>query len=304
MIHYIEHKNIDKQKWDTCITASDNVNPFVYSWYLDVVCENWSALILNDYEAIFPLAVKSKYGLKYLYQPFFTRYFGLFSKAKMSTKQLNEFLEGISNDYKFAEFCLHESHKTIGTTFQLKEKKYQLLDLSIEYSFLHKDFSTNAIRNVKKGEKANYIITNKISAKEIVDLFKKTKGGELAVFKPKDYEALIQLMEQCLALKKGITYAVQDASKNLIAAAFFIKTNNRFTFLKSGVTDSGKENGAMHFLFNTFIKEHANTNYILDFGGSSVDSVARFYKNFGAKDCVYLQLKQNKLPKLLKLIKK
>ena len=78
---------------------------------------------------------------------------------------------------------------------------------------------------------------------------------------------------------------------------------NRFTFLKSGVTNEGKSKGAMHLLFDYFIRVNAEKKYQLDFGGSSVENVARFYKNFGAKDCVYLQVKQNNLPKIVQWVK-
>lgn len=304
MIQYLEHNKINKQNWDACIDASVNSCAFVYSWYLDAVCEKWSAFILNDYEAVFPVAIKSKYAVKYLYQPFFTRYFGVFSKNKLSQKTQLEFMQIISTQYRFIDFCLHELHKNVSEIFLVKEKKYQFIDLSVEYKFLQKGYSTNALRNIKKAQKLKLNISNKISPKEIVDLFRKSKGEELAVFKPKDYTVLIKLMEQSIKQKKGIGYSVLNEKDQVLAGAFFIHTGNRLLFLKSGVTDEGKEKGAMHFLFDYIINKYAGKNVVLDFGGSTVDSVARFYKNFGAKDCVYLHVKQNKLPKLLKLIKK
>ena len=38
----------------------------------------------------------------------------------------------------------------------------------------------------------------------------------------------------------------------------------------------------MFFLVNELIKKHAATNKILDFEGSKVEGVYRFYKGFGA----------------------
>lgn len=85
MIQFVEYKNIDKDKWDDCINKCTHPSIFVYSWYLDIVSEsNWCALISNDYEAVFPFVTKSKYGYKYLFQPFFTRYFGVYSVKPLS----------------------------------------------------------------------------------------------------------------------------------------------------------------------------------------------------------------------------
>ena len=309
MIKFVEHKNINKKKWDDCISNSSNPSIFVYSWYLDVVCKNWSALILNDYEAVFPLASKSKYKINYLYQPFFTRYFGVFSKQKTFSKLLAEFLMAIPEKYKYIDFCLQEGNVTFPPKgllwrkeFESKEKKFQLLDLSPKHDVLFKEYSDNAKRNIKKAVKAGLKIRPDIAPEKIVQLFKSTKGDELEVFSAEDYKTLIKLMNTCNDLKKGQSIAIYDGDK-LCAAAFFMFSNNRFTFLKSGVTDEGKSKGAMHLLFDYFIQNNSGKKYELDFGGSSVENVARFYKNFGAKDCVYLQLKQNNLPKIVKWVK-
>jgi len=302
MIQYLEHKKINKKKWDECISNSINASVFVYSWYLDVVCEEWSALVLNDYEAVFPIASKSKYKINYAVQPFFTRYFGVFSKQKISAKLISEFFEAIPEKFKYMEFCLQEGQAVSSKKIESKEKKYQLLDLNVTHETLYKSYSDNAKRNIKKAIKAGLKIRPDIAPEKIVQLFKTTKGNELEVFSPQDYKTLIQLMGTCNDLKKGQSIAIYDGDK-LCAAAFFMFSNNRFTFLKSGVTDDGKAKGAMHLLFDYFIKENSGKKYQLDFGGSSVENVARFYKNFGAKDCVYLQVKRNNLPALVKWVK-
>jgi hypothetical protein len=302
MIIFIEQKDINKKKWDACIGNCSNPAIFVYSWYLDIVCNGWSALVLDDYEAVFPIAPKSKYKIHYLYQPFFTRYFGVFSKSKITVKLTTEFFNAIPEKYKYIEFCLQEGTPFQSDTFEYRERKFQGLDLNQDFTTLQKQFSENSKRNVKKAIKAGLKIRPDISPEKIVNLFKITKGNELEIFNPDDYKILIALMHKCNDLNKGQSIAVYDGNE-LCAAAFFMFSDNRFTFLKSGVTDEGKAKGAMHLLFDYFIKENSEKKYYLDFGGSSVDNVARFYKNFGAKDCVYLQVKRNNLPKLVQWVK-
>ncbi len=310
MINYIEQKNINKKKWDACIEKSADNCIFVYSWYLDAVCKNWSALVLNDYEAVFPLASKSKYKINYLYQPFFTRYFGAFSKTNSTKKVTITFLESIPEKYKYIEFCLHEAMGGVTSFnggsdlpgYSIKERKFQLLNLSAPYETIYKGYNDNTKRSIRKAGKAEFSIKFNIDPELVVNLFKSTKGQELKVFKAKDYELLHILMDAFVKRKGAETLGVYDKEDRLCAAAFFMKSDNRITFLKSGVTDYGKANGAMHFLFDTIIKKYSATNNILDFGGSSVETVARFYKNFGSKDCVYLQLKKNSLSRLVKWI--
>jgi hypothetical protein len=248
------------------------------------------------------MAEKSKYKIAYLYQPFFSRYFGVYAPVKITENLVNEFLQAIPEKYKLLEFCLHEQNGLKAKGFEIKEKKYQLLDLKKSEESLRENYSENAKRNVKKAVKAGLTIRPDILPEKVVSLFRETKGNELDVFKAEDYRILIRLMNVCIENNKGQSVAIYDGAE-LCAAGFFMFSDNRFVFLKSGVTDEGKAKGAMHLLFDYFISKNSGKHYELDFGGSSVESVARFYKNFGAKDCVYLQVKKSTLPNILKWVK-
>ena len=67
-ITYVKRDDIDTAKWDSCIARSVNGIVYAYSWYLDIVAENWDALIGDDYQAVFPLPHNVKYGISYIYQ--------------------------------------------------------------------------------------------------------------------------------------------------------------------------------------------------------------------------------------------
>jgi hypothetical protein len=56
-------------------------------------------------------------------------------------------------------------------------------------------------------------------------------------------------------------------------------------------------------IIDQFIRKHAEEKITLDFEGSNIKSLARFYKSFGADELNYLRIKQNNLPGLLKLFK-
>lgn len=70
----------------------------------------------------------------------------------------------------------------------------------------------------------------------------------------------------------------------------------------SGITDQARNNGAMFLLVDDFIREHAGRDLVLDFEGSSDPNLARFYLGFGSKECVFLQIKINRMPPVLKSI--
>jgi len=53
MIQYLEHEAIDKKKWDDCINNSMADRIYALSWYLDSLCPQWEALVVDEYEAVF-----------------------------------------------------------------------------------------------------------------------------------------------------------------------------------------------------------------------------------------------------------
>lgn len=303
MIKFISHKQINKQKWDACIAGSINPCLFSYSWYLDAVTENWGGLVLNDYEAILPLSYRSKYKIELIYQPFFTRYYGVSAKGKVQDKMVKEFLAAIPSRFRYVEFSLQEG-QSAGKEFEQKEKKFQVLDLNASYESISRGYSENTKRNVKKAIRSGLIVKEGVASKKVVDLFRSAKGKDLELLKPKDYTSLEKLMDVSVKKKMADSFAVFSDEKELLCAAFFIREGHRLTYLKSGLSEKGKALGAMHLLMDRLIHQYSDKAMVLDFGGSSVESVARFYKNFGGKDCVYLQVKKDELPGLIKWARK
>ena len=47
MIHYVKRKDLDLNKYDACINNAINSRIYGYSWYLDIVADNWDVLVLN-----------------------------------------------------------------------------------------------------------------------------------------------------------------------------------------------------------------------------------------------------------------
>ena len=65
-MHYLSLDKIDEVKYNECIESAANSRIYAYSWYLDIVADNWDVLVLNDYEALMPLPWRSKFFIKYI----------------------------------------------------------------------------------------------------------------------------------------------------------------------------------------------------------------------------------------------
>jgi len=303
MIHYLKHNEIDKKKWDDSIDQCVNNLIYAHSWYLDIVCPNWNALIENDYESMMPLTGNKKYGIEYLYPPYFAQQLGVFSKEKLLQEKINAFLNSIPVRYKFVELNLNTHNTFEYSGFQIKKNINLELQLHVSYGALRKNYSRLIVRNIKKAIKNEITIQKNIEPSDLINMFRKTRGQGISNLKEKNYKMLLDLIHTCI--KRGYCESAGAFTKTgrLCAGIILLIKNNRAIFLFSSTHKLGKENGAMFFLIDNFIRDNAGSEMIFDFEGSNIPGVARLYKGFGSKECVYLQVRKNNLPKLFRWIK-
>ena len=304
MIKYLKHSEINKTKWDACISQSFNRNIYANSWYLDVVCPAWESLIDGDYKAIMPLTCNKKYGINYLYQPYFTQQLGVFSSEKLYNVKIDEFLNAIPSQYRFIEINLNINNPIQNKDYEIKNLPTHLLSLNQRYETIYSNYSDNLKRNLSKAIKANLSLIKDVNIDDLIKLFRSNKGKDVSNLKDKDYTKFKHLT---IVIQENATlnnWGIQNDKRELVAAAIFPELNHQAIFLFSGLSEEGKTLGAMPFLINSFIKEHSHLDLILDFEGSKDPNLARFYKSFRSTEFQYPQIKKNILPSPIKWIKR
>lgn len=307
-LKYIKHNEIDKNKWENTILNAINGNLYAYAWYLDIVSPNWDALVSENYEIVIPLTVKKIFGFNILQQPLFTQQLGIFSTKAINLNKTEEYIQQIVEMFSF---CNYQVNKHNPLKIQTS-KKYTVfnkinyeLDLIPSYQYLKSKYHTNTKRNIAKA-RANKLILkiNSINSQTFVDFIRKNVGYKVANFKKKDYQKMLQIIEFANKYKFGQSYSVYDSKKQLLSIAYFIFSHNKIYYLFAANSQLGKEKRAMFFLLDEFIRNYSEKNVILDFEGSTIPGLARYYEGFGAVACKYQQLISNRLPYFLRWIKK
>jgi len=302
-IRYFSHDDIDKTKWDQCIQESSNGIVFAYSWFLDSVFDGWDALVLNEYEAVFPITKKTRFGLSYLANPIFALQLGLFSKNEITKDLLDEFLKSIPKKIKLIDITINFGNTSENQSFDVTPRKCQFIDMASSYEEISNKYSTNLKRNIKKGIKHKLKIISSEKTESVVQLFKENRGESLTEMTDQHYTRLRFLLGELMKRKIGKVYECWHENV-LIASACFSICNNRIVYIKGGSNSKGRELGAMHLIMDEVIRLNANSTLIFDFGGSSIKPVARFNHGFGATDYEYQRLYRNNLPFFVKLLKK
>lgn len=299
-VRYIKHQNIDSRKWDNCINNAPNQRIYATSGHLDHTAEMWDALVMGDYEFVMPLPVKSKWGIKYIYQPLFCQQLGIFPTP---TEEIaSRFFSELPRIFSYFDTQINSQNPEIqmekGIDF-LPRQNY-ILPLNMNYAGLYSAYSTNAKRNLKKAENNKLSFVSDIRLEEYFEL--KSENLQVKLSKKQ-----LQTLKRFIAFGQykgtGKIYGVYSPGNELCAAVYFGRYGNRVTYMNAVSDKIGKELGGMLFLIDRFIRENAGKNLVLDFEGSMIPGVARFYKGFGAYPETYFQLQYNRLPLLLKWLK-
>jgi len=300
-IKYIHREHLDEEKYNQCIDSSLQSKIYAFSWYLDIVCDTWDVLVLNDYEAVMPIPWRKKYGIKYVYPPFWVLQLGVFSNEVIDE---NEFLTPLFNKFKFVELRMNTCNNFELYPEFLQLKQCQKLVFNTTYSSTLSHYRKDRKKDLQKAAAADLIEKWNDHPSNLIQLFKNNIGKRTPNIKETDYENLEKLIAICIEKKIGEILSVYDKENKLVASVFLLKHKNSITKLISSTDLNYRKNGANTFLIDRVIFKYHKDFSVFNFGGSSIKSVASFSKSFGAETEKYHQLKMNKLPKFLQLFKK
>lgn len=298
-IRYVHRDEIDNTKWNDCIKRTANSRLYAYSFYLDAMSKQWDALVLGDYKAVMALPWNSKYGIRYIYQPFITAQLGVFGEH-ITPELANEFIRSIPVSFRLVEISLNPGHQhAVSST----PRKNYVLNLEPVYETIAGAYNENTRRNIKKAMQLGLsAITSTDPEKVIALALEQMKShGEEPADNLDRFRKLYHALEE-----KGMTrvYGIGSTQKELLASAIFFIADNRAYYMLVGNHPSGRTSGASHALVDAFIKDHAGKKMVLDFEGSDIPTLASFYSGFGAVNEPYSFLKINRLPFYLKWMKR
>ena len=288
MIKYLNNRDINYKKYDACIANAIQSKIYAYSWFLNCVAPAWDVLILDDYTAVMPLPNRKKYGIGYVFQPFWIQHLGIFSLDSLSQSVIADFYKYIPKKFKLINYNVNFK---LGTSEALTN---YILPLQKDYKTIFKAFSKGRKSSIKQAQRANVEVKENNDFVPIINLFKANKGLNLEL-SDDAYKLLETLLEKAKALNVLKVLGAYSKSGGLIGGAVFLFSARRITYLFSAVNQEGRDLQAMSLILNNLIANYAETDYTLDFEGSMIPGVATFIKSFGAQKESYYHLKKRRL---------
>lgn len=301
-IRYLLSHDVDKGKWNKCIDAAKNGSVYPYSFYLDHMSGQWDALVSGDYEAVMPLTWNKKYGVHYLYQPFLTASLGVFGKD-VDGNLVQEFLTRIPEKFRYWDICLNHGNLFSLQTFDLYERMNYVLKLNQHYDDILSQYRSNVRRSIARAFQSGCTVCKNIEVEQVIDL----SAGQLRNVSGINAAGFIRFRNLYQYLKsrnQAITYGILSARAQLLASGVFLFSHKRAYYILAGNHPDGRTIGASHALIDAFIRDYAHQDLYLDFEGSDISRIAFFFKSFGAVEEKYAGLRYNRLPPLLRWMKR
>jgi len=297
-IQLLHNSKIDLDKWDNVITNSANTRVYAESWYLDIIEPDWLGLIYGDYEYLMPLVSEKKWGICYLYQPTYVQQHGIFPPSTPAITQ--EIIDLLKQKYNYFNISLNVLNLVKDKSLKVFQRENYILSLKPNYIELKKAYNGHAKRYTSKAAK----LCDFSSHVNFDEYLKLKEGNSHAGFSRGNLMKLKLILSKSISTQRGKIYGAYSKKNELIAAAFFIYEQKRVTYLNSVSTPEGKENRAMYGIVNKFIEDYSESSYLLDFEGSNLDGIARFFAGFGASPEIYQHIQHNNLPWFLKILKR
>lgn len=300
-LYYLTRREIDDEKWDNCIRNADNGLIYSYTFYLDALCEHWSAIILNDYEAVMPLPWKKKWGIRYLCSIPFIAQLGI--SGTYDNAHICDVLKLVQDHFSYGDIFFNERN-LLPPEAAVRQKTNFVLAVNKTYAELMQSFSSDLKKNIKQAEKQDLLYCIKDNYHEVIRLFRSQYSSKIEGVTSSHYDRFSVI---CSALKKREMIAVRTINDNTgktLASGIFFKDAKRIYNVMNVTPANERKTSANHFLLASVIKEFSETGLLFDFEGSDLPGVKAFYLNFKPECRPYFHYHFNHLPFPLRLLKK
>ena len=309
-------KDINIAKWDELVEESKQGQIYHLFHYIDTLCSgSWQAVVLENqdkYLGAFPFFLKKKMGLRYFIHPPFCQYWGVMLRNEKvghqkyydeSKKLLKLILEAIPVNIKYmlAYFSPYLDYPlplewagwslSPNYTYQVK------LDRNLDTILA--SFASHTRREIKKADKNEIKVVKEKGADTAMTIFRNEKPH---LVNSKNDQYLVNLNKVVHTLGVDSAFSLNAMyGKEAVASIVYFKYKKMLIYFFGTVKATHKNSGAMSAIIWESIKMHHEVCNILDFDGSMIEDIERYFRGFDAEPVMYLQAEKSFLPRWIRL---
>jgi hypothetical protein len=299
-IRYLYNHEINKKAWDQCIASSFNSALYPVSWYLDLVCDRWDALIEDDYSSVMPLIIRQYHQYEIVYTPPFVYELGIFSMTPISASKTQAFLEKVHARFRYYHLILNKYNPIDSKSPGGFHRRYEL-DLIKPYHKLALDFSPGIRLKLNLATAHGYSLGKNLAPNDLIRFIVLNKIRIDAPLYFENYRLLRVLIAGLIRYQSGELIGVYNQHNELSAVGLLTLMKNRICLLFH-VSVPGTENEAFLFLIDRIVEKYAESNVTLVLECPPRSETCRYYPDFAAREGMLPNFKHNGLPFVMRLL--
>jgi hypothetical protein len=279
MLRLIERRDLDVEKWDALVVNSSS-HIFSHSSYLDATVKNWCVVTDKDYTC--GIAVP---------------YFRFLFSHKAYTPVFVRYLEWLGDDSKESE------------AWKVIQKQFKRGELNVRGVFEGNDLlvyqqlpsaegyneSVHARRMLRKFERSEMVIEQLDDHRCLSDIIERELPKKVSEMNKGNLTNLNRLVVSLKSNGRLSAIGVHKKGKWL-GGIWIVTFNGVHLYLKGAFSSDAKKQGAMYAVMKRVIESAHRDKCVFDFGGSRVEGVRRFNRQFGGEDVPYRRISWNDAP--------
>ena len=300
-ITYLKNSEINFVRWDNCINNAINGNIFAYSWYLNIICEDWDALVMDDYEYVMPILHLKKFKRDIIFSSKLGIRLGIFSNKILTENIVKTFVNKIPKKYLAISIILNKFNKLSEKTSNLFTHE---LDLVQSHLKITEKYSNQFQKNIHIAVSKRISIVQGLTPNDLIHFAEKKESISSPNLRKAEIHKLRMIMAYGLRYNLAEMYGAYTVENNLCAVALFIKSKRKHHLIFNAINKEGLNSFALHYLIDKFIESHAEKTLTLNLENVIFRNDIDFFTGIGAHEYKYKRYYVNRLPWYYKFLLK
>lgn len=276
-------------------------NPlYGHSWYLDqTAAGDWYGMVWGDYDAVAPVCTNRKLLYSQVYRPTITQQLGIYSPTAPDRNHLAELYNELQRHRRYT-YTLPDvawRHNS-----NVSRRSNYTLALDQARNALEHVASKSQRQHIRQ---ADQLLTVSVSNDVVrhISFVRKSLEGK---YQMRRAEASIfeKLATYLVSHDRGYIMEAVNSAGSTVSSSLVASVDGYATLLLGGTSREGRELHARSLLvYKTIRRGIIDGLTHVDFEGSDIPGVAKFFSSFGAENVPYLQVSQDRMPSLVRWLR-
>jgi hypothetical protein len=278
--------------------------------YLSHLLGDWQAAVVQEggrTVAAFPFVAKSKWGIAYSMQPYFSQYFGILFSPKFESiyknlefqkKAIQLIHESLPRNIKYFSYNFAPEFDyelpLIWLGWQQKTLYTYWSDISKGYESFLQSCASHVRREIKKADQSGLTVQVENAPEWVVGVLKTAKPEAVRQISSHYFEALCKNAKFFFERGKSCCMVGYDGDTPIAGIIYFFH-KEKMIYYQGSTLPAYKNSGIMSKIIAESVLLFGHQYRCLDFDGSMVEPVERFFRGFGAYPVRYSNFSLNRL---------